>query len=69
MCDNNAVVTNGKRQQDNTVHIQEHFRSEWVPECFADHILIGDAVVGQRLAPYRVEGVTQGLGPELIGLN
>lgn len=51
------------------VHIWEDFRSGRVPERFADHILIGDAVVGQRLTPYRVEGVTQSLGPELIGLN
>lgn len=48
------------------MHIWEDFG---LPECFADHVLIGDAVVGQRLAPDRVEGVTQGLGPELISLN
>lgn len=40
-----------------------------VPECFADHVLIGDAVVGQRLAPDGVQGVMQSLGSELIGLN
>lgn len=51
------------------VHVQEDFRSERVPECFADHVLIGYAVVGQRLAPYGVEGVAQSLGPELIGLK
>lgn len=43
--------------------------SEHVPEGFADHVLVGDAVVGQRLAPYGVQGVTQSLGPELVGLN
>lgn len=63
-CDNNAVITNGKRQ-----HRAHSGVSQWVPECFADHILIGDAVVGQRLAPYRVEGVAQGLGSEFIRLN
>lgn len=40
-----------------------------VPECFADHILVGDAVVGQGLAPNRVECVVQGLGPKFIGLK
>lgn len=40
-----------------------------VPECFADHILIRDAVVGQGLAPDRVECVVQGLGSKFIGLK
>lgn len=40
-----------------------------LPECFADHILIGDAVVGQGLTPDRVEGVAQGLGAKFIGLT
>lgn len=40
-----------------------------VPECFADHILVGDAVVGQGLAPDRVECVVQGLGSKFIGLK
>lgn len=40
-----------------------------VPECFADHILVSDAVVGQGLAPDRVESVVQGLGSKFIGLK
>ena len=43
-------------------------QEEQLPECFADHILISDAVVGQGLTPDRVEGVTQGLGAQLVGL-
>lgn len=39
------------------------------PECFADHILVGDAVVGQGLTPDRVECVVQGLGSKFIGLE
>lgn len=40
-----------------------------VPERFADHILVSDAVVGQGLTPHRVESVVQGLGSEFIGLK
>lgn len=40
-----------------------------VPERFADHILVGDAVVGQGLAPHGVERVVQGLGPKFVGLE
>lgn len=39
------------------------------PERFADHILVGDAVVGQGLAPHGVESVVQGLGSQFIGLE
>lgn len=40
-----------------------------VPESFADHILVGDAVVRQRLVPDGVECVVQGLGSEFIRLE
>lgn len=40
-----------------------------VPECFSDHILIGDAVVGQGLAPHGVERVVQRLGSQFVGLE
>ena len=40
-----------------------------VPECLADHVLVGDAVVGQGLAPHGVECVVQGLGPKFICLK
>lgn len=40
-----------------------------VPECFPDHVFVGDAVVGQGLAPHRVQRVAQGLGSKFIGLE
>lgn len=40
-----------------------------VPERFADHILVSDAVVGQGLTPHRVECVVQGLGSKFVGLE
>lgn len=44
-------------------------RHRRVPECFSDHVFIGDAVVGQGLAPHRVQRVVQGLGSKFIGLE
>lgn len=41
----------------------------WVPECFSDHVFVSDAVVGQGLAPHRVQRVVQGLGSKFIGLE
>lgn len=46
-----------------------HITTSTVPECFSDHILVSDAVVGQGLAPHGVEGVVQGLGSKFIGLK
>lgn len=44
--------------------------TDWtLPECFSDHILVGDAVVGQGFAPHRVERVVQRLGAKFIGLE
>lgn len=40
-----------------------------LPECFSDHILVGDAVVGQGFAPHGVERVVQRLGAKFIGLE
>lgn len=40
-----------------------------LPECFANHILVSDAIVGQGLTPDRVECVAQGLGSKFIGLK
>lgn len=40
-----------------------------VPECFADHVLISDAVVGQGLVPDGVECVMKRLGSEFVGLE
>lgn len=42
---------------------------QWVPERFSDHVFVGDAVVGQGLAPHRVQRVVQGLGSKFIGLE
>lgn len=39
------------------------------PERFSDHVFVGDAVVGQGLAPHGVQRVVQGLGSEFIGLQ
>lgn len=44
--------------------------TDWtLPECFSDHILVGDAVVGQGFAPHGVERVMQRLGAKFIGLE
>lgn len=40
-----------------------------VPECFSDHILICDAIVGQGLTPDGVKCVVQCLGSKFIGLK
>lgn len=40
-----------------------------IPEGFTDHVLVRDAVVGQRLAPHWVQGVAQGLGAKFVGLT
>lgn len=42
---------------------------QWVPERFSDHVFVSDAVVGQGLAPHRVQRVVQGLGSKFIGLE
>lgn len=33
-----------------------------LPQGLADHVLVGDAVVGERLVPGGVQGVAQRLG-------
>lgn len=68
-CDNEATNCHKWEKSKAGMWIVEDLRSERVPEGFADHVLVGDAVVGQCLTPYRVQGVTQSLGPELVGLN
>lgn len=40
-----------------------------VPEGFGGHVDSGDAVVHQRLAPYRVQSVLQCFGAELVRLQ
>lgn len=40
-----------------------------VPECFSDHVFVGDAVVGEGLAPHGVQRVVQGLGSKFVGLE
>ena len=40
-----------------------------LPEGLPDHVLVGDAVVGQRLAPDGVQRVAQGLSSKFIGLQ
>lgn len=37
-----------------------------LPERFALHVLVRDAVVHQGLVPHRVAGVAQGLRPQLV---
>lgn len=39
------------------------------PQGFAGHLLVADAVVDQRLVPHGVQGVLQGLGAKLVGLE
>lgn len=47
-----------------------HISTDWeLPECFSDHILVSDAVVGQGFAPHGVERVVQRLGAKFIGLK
>lgn len=41
----------------------------FLPESFAGHLLIRNAVVGQRLVPHWVQGVLQRLGAKLVGLR
>lgn len=47
-----------------------HILTDWtLPECFSDHILVSDSVVGQGFAPHGVERVVQRLGAKFIGLE
>ena len=41
----------------------------FLPECFSGHVGSCDAMVHEGLAPHRVQGVLQGLCPQLIGLE
>ena len=41
----------------------------YLPEGLPDHVLVGDAVVGQCLAPDGVQRVAQGLSSKFIGLQ
>lgn len=51
-------------------HPYESARIEvFLPQSFARHLLVRNAVVGQRLVPHRVQGVLQRLGAELVGLR
>lgn len=40
-----------------------------LPQRFADHVLVGDAVVGEGLIPGGVQSVAQRFGPQLICLE
>lgn len=44
------------------------FEVHYPPESLALHVLIGQAMVGERLIPHGVAGVSQGLCAQLIGL-
>ena len=39
------------------------------PESFLDHVVLGDAVVGQSLVPVRIQSLVDRLCPQLIGLQ
>lgn len=40
-----------------------------LPQRFADHVLVGDAIVGEGLIPGGVQSVAQRFGPQLICLE
>lgn len=44
------------------------FEVHYPPESLALHVLIGQAMVGERLIPHGVAGVSQSLCAKLIGL-
>lgn len=39
------------------------------PESFLDHVVLGDAVVGQSLIPVRIQRLVDRLCPQLVGLQ
>ena len=39
------------------------------PESFLNHVVLGDAIVGQSLIPVRIQRFVDRLCPQLIGLQ
>lgn len=59
----------GKRHADPQCWASHPARPPALPQGLADHVLVGDAVVGERLVPGGVQRVAQRFGSQLIRLE